>query len=53
MCDREPAPEHAQRRSLRAEMTEGLRFVVTHPILRMITSCFGLGSRRCGQSMNG
>lgn len=37
--DREPAPERAQRRSLRAEMTEGLRFVVTHPILRMITGC--------------
>jgi predicted MFS family arabinose efflux permease len=37
--DREPAPERARRRSLRAEMAEGLRFVVTHPILRMIAGC--------------
>ena len=37
--DREPAPGRAQRRSLRAEMAEGLRFVVTHPILRMIAGC--------------
>jgi predicted MFS family arabinose efflux permease len=37
--DREPAPERAQRRSLRAEMAEGLRLVLTHPILRMIAGC--------------
>jgi len=37
--DRELAPGRAQRRSLRAEMAEGLRFVVTHPILRMIAGC--------------
>jgi MFS family permease len=37
--DREPAPGHAQRRSLRAEMAEGLRLVLTHPILRMIAGC--------------
>jgi MFS family permease len=36
--DREPAPGRA-RRSLRAEMAEGLRLVVTHPILRMIAGC--------------
>jgi MFS family permease len=34
--DREPAPERPQRRSLRAEMGDGLRFVARHPILRMI-----------------
>jgi MFS family permease len=37
--DREPAPERAERHSLRAEMAEGLRFVVTNPILRMIAGC--------------
>jgi predicted MFS family arabinose efflux permease len=37
--DREPAPERAQRRSLRAEMADGLRFVMSHPILRMIAGC--------------
>jgi MFS family permease len=37
--DREPAPVRATRRSLRAEMAEGLRLVVTHPILRMIAGC--------------
>jgi MFS family permease len=36
--DREPAPGRA-RRSMRAEMAEGLRLVVTHPILRMIAGC--------------
>ena len=34
--DPEPAPERAERRSLRGEMGDGLRFVMTHPILRMI-----------------
>jgi MFS family permease len=33
---REPAPAPAERRGLRAEMADGLRFVATHPILRMI-----------------
>jgi MFS family permease len=37
--DREPAPEHAQRRRLRAEIAEGLRFVGRQPILRMTTGC--------------
>jgi MFS family permease len=37
--DQEPAPEHAQRRRLRAEIAEGLRFVVRQPILRMTTGC--------------
>jgi MFS family permease len=37
--DQEPATEQAQRRHLRAEMAEGLRFVVRQPILRMTTGC--------------
>jgi MFS family permease len=37
--DQEPAPERAQRRHLRAEMADGLRFVVRQPILRMTTGC--------------
>ncbi len=37
--DREPAPEHAEHRRLRTEMAEGLRFVLRHPILRMIAAC--------------
>lgn len=37
--DREPAPERHDTRSLRAEMAEGLRFVVKQPILRMIAGC--------------
>jgi predicted MFS family arabinose efflux permease len=36
---REPASQRAQTRSLRAEMAEGLRFVVRQPILRMIAGC--------------
>jgi MFS family permease len=36
IADREPAPERAERRGLRAEMADGLRFVATHPILRLI-----------------
>jgi MFS family permease len=35
----EPEPERSERRSLRAEMAEGLRFVGRHPILRMIAGC--------------
>jgi MFS family permease len=38
--EREPAPEAtAGRGNLRAEMAEGLRFVVRQPILRMIAGC--------------
>jgi MFS family permease len=37
--DQEAAPEHAQHRRLRAEVAEGLRFVVRQPILRMTTGC--------------
>jgi MFS family permease len=37
--DKEPAPERPERRHLRAEIAEGLRFVVRHPILRMTTGC--------------
>jgi MFS family permease len=36
---REPAPERPEARSLRAEMAQGLRFVVRQPILRMIAGC--------------
>jgi len=36
---REPGPERPEARSLRAEMAEGLRFVLRHPILRMIAGC--------------
>lgn len=36
----EPAPT-AEHRSLRAEITEGLKFVVRHPILRKIVACTG------------
>jgi Transmembrane secretion effector len=36
IADREPAPERPERRGLRAEMADGLRFVATHPILRLI-----------------
>lgn len=35
----EPAPERAGRRGLRAEIAEGLAFVVRQPILRMIAGC--------------
>jgi MFS family permease len=36
---REPAPERPETRSLRAEIGEGLQFVVRQPILRMIAGC--------------
>jgi MFS family permease len=36
IADREPAPARAERRGLRAEMADGLRFVATHPILRLV-----------------
>jgi MFS family permease len=37
--EREPAPVRADARSLRAEMAEGVGFVVHEPILRMIAAC--------------
>jgi MFS family permease len=37
----EPAAPAAERRSLRAEVAEGLKFVVGHPILRKIVACTG------------
>jgi MFS family permease len=37
----EKAPAKADRRSLRAEIAEGLSFVVRHPILRKIVACTG------------
>jgi MFS family permease len=35
----EPQPQRADRRGLRAEIAEGLTFVVRQPILRMIAGC--------------
>jgi MFS family permease len=37
--EREPAPEPSSGSSLRADMAEGLRFVLRQPILRMIAGC--------------
>jgi MFS family permease len=37
--EHEPAPERTEQTSLRAEIGEGLRFVVRQPILRMIAGC--------------
>ncbi len=37
--EREPAPVRADARGLRAEMAEGVAFVVREPILRMIAAC--------------
>ena len=38
---REGAPDPAPRRGLRAEISEGLSFVLRHPILRSIAACTG------------
>ena len=37
--EREPAPVRASPRTIRAEVAEGVRFVVREPILRMIAGC--------------
>jgi MFS family permease len=37
----EPAPERTERRGMRAEIAEGLRFVLHQPTLRGITFCTG------------
>jgi MFS family permease len=37
----EPRPERAQRPHLRREIADGMRFVLGHPILRMIAGCTG------------
>lgn len=37
----EPAASASERRNLRAEIAEGLKFVVGHPILRKIVACTG------------
>src|SRR5581483_11142623 len=37
----EKAPPKADRRTLRAEIAEGLSFVVSHPILRRVVACTG------------
>jgi MFS family permease len=44
----EPAPEH---RNLRAEIAEGLKFVVRHPILRKIVACTGTSNLFSGMGM--
>jgi MFS family permease len=43
----ERAPEH---RNLRAEIAEGLKFVVKHPILRKIVACTGTSNLFSGMS---
>lgn len=35
----EPEPDRTQRRGMRAEIGEGLRYVLGHPLLRAITGC--------------
>jgi MFS family permease len=37
-------PDRAARRSLRAEIAEGLGFVVRHPLLRRIVACTGISN---------
>lgn len=37
----EPAPERPEQSNLRTEIGEGMRFVLRHPILRMIAGCTG------------
>ena len=41
---REAPPETAERRPLVTEIAEGLRFVVSHKILRRLIACTGLGN---------
>lgn len=41
---RETPPEVASRRKLRAEIAEGLSFVVRHPLLRRLLACTGIGN---------
>jgi MFS family permease len=38
---REQPPAPAEKRSMRAEIAEGLKFVVGHPILRKVVACTG------------
>lgn len=40
----EPRPDRAARRSLRAEVGEGLAFVVQHRVLRAVVTCTGLAN---------
>jgi predicted MFS family arabinose efflux permease len=40
----EPAPERSGSTSLRADMAEGLRFVLKQPILRMIAGCTSMSN---------
>ena len=40
----EVVPARAARRPMRAEIREGLAFVVTHPLLRRIVACTGTGN---------
>jgi MFS family permease len=41
---RESAPQRSQRRSLRTEIAEGLRFVLTHRLLRRIAACTSISN---------
>ena len=47
----EQPPTRAQRRSLRAEIAEGLMFVVRHPILRKVVACTGTANVFSGVQM--
>lgn len=47
----EQPPPRTQRRSLRAEIAEGLTFVVRHPILRQIVACTGTANVFSGVQM--
>jgi MFS family permease len=47
----EQPPLRTQRRSLRAEIAEGLMFVVRHPILRQIVACTGTANIFSGVQM--
>jgi MFS family permease len=44
MRTREPVAERDPARSLRADMAEGLRYVLGHPLLRPIALCTGTGN---------
>lgn len=44
IADREPPPERVAAPNLRAEMAEGLRFVATEPVLRMIAGATSTGN---------
>jgi MFS family permease len=47
----EQAPPKAARRSLRAEIAEGLMFVLRHPILRKVVACTGTANLFSGMQI--